>query len=153
MPGGKRMEILSLLDALEDAIENAVSVPFSGKCMVDRNEILELIQDIRLKLPDEIKQAKWISKERARILAEAQQEADDIVKNAESRIAAMVNEHEISQKAYEQAETILSNAKKSAREIRLGTREYADNILGRVEEMLKEMLEAIQENRNELKQK
>ena len=127
------MEILSLLDALEDAIENAVSVPFSGKCMVDRNEILELIQDIRLKLPDEIKQAKWISKERARILAEAQQEADDIVKNAESRIAAMVNEHEISQKAYEQAETILSNAKKSAREIRLGTREYADNILGRVE--------------------
>jgi len=153
MPGGKRMEILSLLDALEDAIENAVSVPFSGKCMVDRNEILELIQDIRLKLPDEIKQAKWISKERARILAEAQQEADDIVKNAESRIAAMVNEHEISQKAYEQAETILSNAKKSAREIRLGTREYADNILGRVEEMLKEMLEVIQENRNELKQK
>jgi len=147
------MEILSLLDALEDAIENAVSVPFSGKCMVDRNEILELIQDIRLKLPDEIKQAKWISKERARILAEAQQEADDIVKNAESRIAAMVNEHEISQKAYEQAETILSNAKKSAREIRLGTREYADNILGRVEEMLKEMLEVIQENRNELKQK
>lgn len=147
------MEILSLLDALEDAIENAVSVPFSGKCMVDRNEILELIQDIRLKLPDEIKQAKWISKERARILAEAQQEADDIVKNAESRIAAMVNEHEISQKAYEQAETILSNAKKSAREIRLGTREYADNILGRVEEMLKEMLEVIHENRNELKQK
>jgi len=147
------MEILSLLDALEDAIESAVSVPFSGKCMVDRNEILELIQDIRLKLPDDIKQAKWVSKERSRILAEAQQEADNIVKNAESRIAAMVNEHEISRKAYEQAETILNNAKKSAREIRLGTREYADSILGRVEEMLKEMLEVIQENRNELKQK
>ena len=147
------MEILSLLDALEDAIESAVSVPFSGKCMVDRNEILELIQDIRLKLPDDIKQAKWVSKERSRILAEAQQEADNIVKNAESRIAAMVNEHEISRKAYEQAENILNNAKKSAREIRLGTREYADSILGRVEEMLKEMLEVIQENRNELKQK
>ncbi|AGC67790.1 H+-ATPase subunit H [Thermoclostridium stercorarium subsp. stercorarium DSM 8532] len=147
------MEILTLLDALEDAIENAVSVPFSGKCMVDRNEILEIIQDIRLKLPDDLKQAKWISKERSRILAEAQQEADNIIKNAESRISALVNEHEISRKAQEQAETIINNAKKNAREIRLGTREYADSILGKVEEMLTEMLEIVKENRNELKQK
>lgn len=145
------MEILSLLEALEDAIENAVSVPFSGKCMVDRSEILDLIQDIRLKLPDDIKQAKWISKERSRILAEAQQEADNIIKNAESRIAAMVDEHEISRKAYEQAEVIINNAKKNAREIRLGTREYADNILSKVEEILQDTLEVIKANRNELK--
>jgi len=151
MPGGKRMEILSLLEALEDAIENAVSVPFSGKCMVDRAEILEIIQDIRLKLPDDLKQAKWVSKERARILAEAQQEADNIIKNAESRIASMVDEHEICRKAYEQAEVILNNAKKNAREIRLGTREYADNILSKVEEILQDTLEVIKANRNELK--
>lgn len=147
------MEILSLLETLEDIIENAVSVPFSGKCMVDRGEILELIQEIRLKLPDNIKQAKWVSKERSRILAEAQQEADNIVKNAESRIASLVNDHEIIKKAQEQAETIIGNAKKNAREIRLGTREYADNLLGRVEEMLEEMLKEIKEDRNELKQK
>lgn len=147
------MEILSLLETLEDIIENAVSVPFSGKCMVDRGEILELIQEIRLKLPDDIKQAKWVSKERSRILAEAQQEADNIVKNAESRIASLVNDHEIIKKAQEQAETIIGNAKKNAREIRLGTREYADNLLGRVEEMLEEMLKEIKEDRNELKQK
>ncbi|NLM11886.1 MAG: ATPase [Clostridiaceae bacterium] len=145
------MEILSLLEALEDAIEGGVSVPFSGKCMVDRGEILEIIQDIRLKLPDDIKQAKWVSKERARILAEAQQEADNIIKNAESRIAAMVDEHEISRKAYEQAEVIITNAKKNAREIRLGTREYADNILSKVEEILEDTLEVIKANRNELK--
>lgn len=145
------MEILSLLEALEDAIESGMSVPFSGKCMVDRDEVLELIQDIRLKLPDDIKQAKWITKERSRILAEAQQEADNIIKNAENRIASMVDEHEISRKAYEQAEVIITNAKKNAREIRLGTREYADNILSKVEEILEDTLEVIKVNRNELK--
>lgn len=145
------MEILSLLDALEDLIEKGVSVPFTGKCMVDRDEILDLIQDIRLKLPDEIKQAEWISSERSRILAEAQQEADNIVKNAENSISSLVDQHEITRKAYEQAESIIANAKKNAREIRLGTREYADGILGKVEEILENTLEVIKENRNELK--
>jgi cell division septum initiation protein DivIVA len=145
------MEILTVLEALEDAIERAVSVPFTGKCIVDRDEILDIIQDIRLKLPDELKHAKWISEERARILAEAQQEADDIIKSADSRIAALVDEHEICRKAYEQAEVIISNAKKNAREIRLGTREYADNVLNKVEEILEDTLEVIKANRNELK--
>ena len=145
------MEILTILEALEDLVERAVSVPFTGKCMVGRDEILDIIQDIRLNLPDDIKQAKWISEERARIFAEAQQEADEIVKNAEGRIAAMVDEHEICRKAYEQAEIIITNAKKNAREIRLGTREYADNILNKVEEILEDTLDVIKVNRNELK--
>ncbi|HEY8499591.1 MAG TPA: ATPase [Clostridia bacterium] len=145
------MEILTVLEALEDLVERAVSVPFTGKCMVSRDEILDIIQDIRLKLPDDIKQAKWISEERTRILAEAQQEADEIIKSAESRIAAMVDEHEICRKAYEQAEIIITNAKKNAREIRLGTREYADNILNKVEEILEDTLDVIKVNRNELK--
>ena len=63
----------------------------------------------------------------------------------------MVDEHEITKKAYEQAEVIISNAKKNAREIRLGTREYADNILGKVEEILDETLDIIKMNRQELK--
>lgn len=145
------MEILSVLEALEDTIERGVSVPFTGKCVVNRDEILDIIQDIRLKLPDDLKQAKWISEERARILAEAQQEADNIIKGAEGRIASIVDEHEISRKAYEQAEVIITNAKKNAREIRLGTREYADNILNKVEEILEDTLEVIKVNRNELK--
>lgn len=145
------MEILSVLEALEDAVESGVSVPFTGKCMVNRDEILDIIQDIRLKLPDDLKQAKWVSEERTRILSEAQQEADNIIKGAEGRIASMVDEHEISRKAYEQAEVIITNAKKNAREIRLGTREYADNILNKVEEILEDTLEVIKVNRNELK--
>lgn len=145
------MEILSVLEALEDAVERAMSVPFTGKCLISREEILEFIQDIRLKLPDDLKQARWVSEERSRILAEAQQEADNIIKGAEGRIASMVDEHEICRKAYEQAEVIITNAKKNAREIRLGTREYADNILNKVEEILEDTLDVIKVNRNELK--
>lgn len=63
----------------------------------------------------------------------------------------MVDEHEISRRAYEQAEVIINNAKKNAREIRLGTREYADSILSKVEEILEDTLEVIKANRDELK--
>jgi len=145
------MEILSILEALEDLIEKSKSVPFSGKCFVDREEILELIKEFRLKLPDDIKQAKWVKEERQRILLESQKEANNIIKEAENKIASLVDEHEITKKAYEQANEIISNAQKNAREIRLGTREYADSVLNKVEEILKETMEVIQANREELK--
>lgn len=145
------MEILAILEALEEVVERGVSVPFSGKCMVDREEILEIIKEVRLKLPDDIKQAKWVKEERQRILLEAQKEANEIVKDAEGKIAALVDENEITKKAYEQANEIVSNAQKNAREIRLGTREYADSILNKVEEILQETVDVVQQNRDELK--
>jgi vacuolar-type H+-ATPase subunit H len=145
------MEILSILEALEDVVENSVSMPFLGKSLVDKEEILEIIKEIRLKLPDDIKQAKWIKEERQRILLEAQKEAGNIVKEAENKIAALIDEHEITQRAYEQAEEIIANAQKGAREIRLGTREYADEVLNKVEEILNDTLGVIKVNRQELK--
>lgn len=146
------MELLEFLEQIEDIVESGAGVPFTGgKCMVNRDEILEIIQDIRLKLPDDMKQAKRIADEKARIITEAQQEAENILKNAENRIAALVDENEITKKAYEQAEVIISNAKKNAREIRLGTREYADSVLNKVEEILDDTLDVIKMNRQELK--
>ncbi len=145
------MEILSILETLEDIIEKSVSVPFSGRCLVDREEILEIIKEMRLKLPDDLKQAKWVKEERQKILMEAQKEANNVVKEAESKISALVDEHEISRQAYDQANEIISNAQKNAKEIRLGTREYADSILNKVEEILKEALEVVQADRSELK--
>jgi len=146
------MELLELLEQMEEIVENGTGIPFSGgKCIVNRDEVLEIIQEIRLRLPDDMKQAKRIVEEKERIIDEAQQEAENILNNAESRIAALVDEHEITKQAYEQAEVIISNAKKNAREIRLGTREYADSILSKVEEILEETLDVIKMNRQELK--
>jgi vacuolar-type H+-ATPase subunit H len=145
------MEILSILEALEELVENAPGVLFSGRCILDRDEVLEIVKEIRLKLPDDLKQAKWVKDERQRILQEAQKEGNDIIKNAESRISSLVDEHEITKKAYEQANDMITNAKQNSREIKLGTKEYADNVLGKVEEILKETLEVIQVNREEMK--
>ena len=145
------MEILSVLETLEDLVEKSVSVPFSGKCLVDKEEILEIIKEVRLKLPDDIKQAKWVKEERQRILLEAQKEANNILKDAESKIASLVDEHEITKKAYEQANEIVTGAQKNAREIRLGTKDYADSVLDKVEEILNDTIEVIKMDRQELK--
>ena len=120
-------------------------------CILDREAVLDLVQEIRLKLPDDIKEANRVTEEKIRILAEAQQEAEHIIGNAESRIAALVDENEITKKAYEQSEVIIANTKKNAREIRLGTKEYADDVLNQVSQILEETLDVINMNRQELK--
>ena len=89
------MEIFTLLETLEELLETSRNLPFSSKGIVDKDEMLDLIKEIRIKLPDELKQAKWVKEERQRILVEAQKEADDIVKEAENRIISMIDEHEI----------------------------------------------------------
>ena len=68
----QKMEIFTLLENLEDILDNSRGLPFSQKSIVYKGEIIEVIKEIRLKLPDELKQAKWIKEERQRILVEAQ---------------------------------------------------------------------------------
>ncbi len=145
------MEIFTLLETLEDMLDRSKSVPFSDKCIVDKEEILEIIKEIRLKLPDELKQAKWVKEERQRILVEAQNEADEIIKEAENRIISMIDEHEITRKAYEKKVEIIETANEMSREITKGTKDYADNVLSGIEVALEEALKVIQNNRKELK--
>ena len=145
------MEIFTLLENIEDILEKSKGVPFSNKVLVDKEEILEIISELRLKLTEELKQAKWIKEERQRILVEAQKEADDIVKEAENRIISMIDEHEITKKAYEKKAEIIETANEMSREISKGTKDYADNLLNGIEVSLQEALKIIQNNRNELK--
>ncbi|MCT4631708.1 MAG: ATPase [Firmicutes bacterium] len=84
------MKVLDLLEDLEDLIENGSSIPLTGRVVLDREDLLELVKDIRLQLPDEIKQAKWIKEERNKILAEAQDESERITKEAQSRYQNIV---------------------------------------------------------------
>lgn len=145
------MEIFTLMDELEEYLEGAKTIPFTNKCIVDSEEILDILKEIRLKLPDELKQAKWVKEERNRILVEAQKEAEGIVKEAENRIISMIDEHEITRKAYEQKAQIIETANEMSREISKGTKDYADNILEKVEGVLQDALKTIENNRKELK--
>ena len=159
------MEIFTLLETLEDILEKSRKVPLTSKVIVEKEEILNIIKEIRLKLPDELKQAKWIKEERERIIAEAQKDADDIVKEAENRIISMIDEHEITRKAYEKKDEIIATANEIYREVSKDTSNYADNILENIEKTMTNLgktvsdvelaiqnaLETIQNNRKELK--
>ena len=145
------MEIFTLLETLEEILEQSKKIPFTDKAVLDKEAILEIIKEIRLKLPDELKQAKWVKEERQRILVEAQNEADGIIKEAENRIISMIDEHEITKKAYEQKAQIIETANEMSREISQGTKEYADNVLGSIQVALEDALKVIQNNRKELK--
>ena len=74
------MEIFTLLETLEYIVERSRTVPLTKKGIIEKEELLDIVKEIRLKLPDELKQAKWVKEERQRILEEAQKEANDIVK-------------------------------------------------------------------------
>lgn len=159
------MEIFTLLETLEDILENSKTLPFSDKSIIEKEQFLDIIKEIRLKLPEELKQAKWIKEERERIIAEAQKDADDIVREAENRIISMIDEHEITKKAYDKKTEIIADANEMYREITKGTNDYVDGILANIENNMLELgkslsnvemtiqnaLETIQNNRKELK--
>lgn len=137
------MEIFTLLDTIEDIIERSKTVPFTDKGIVSKNELLDIIKEIRLKLPDELKQAKWIKEERERIITEAQKDADDIVKEAENRIISMIDEHEITKKAYEKKTEIIATANDIYREYSTNANEYANSVLKDVQDTMIKLCETI----------
>ena len=141
--------VLKLLEELEQVVDEGRSSPFSNKVQVDKDEIFEIIDEIKMKLPNEIKQSKWVIEERNKILVDAQKEADEMLKEAEVRLSKLVEEHAVTQKAYEQAAEIMDAAKKSAKEMRLGAIDYADDVMGVAEQRLREMQDSFEhENRN-----
>ena len=145
------MEIFTLLETIEEMLEDSKKLPFTNKAIVDKEQVLDIIKEIRLKLPEELKQAKVIKEEHDRIIAKANEEAEEIVKEAENRIISMIDEHEITKKAYEQKNKIIENANDMAREISNGTKAYADSILESVQVTLEDALKIIENNRKEVK--
>ena len=145
------MEIFELFDNLEELIAEAGRIPLTGKVVVNEDELIEVIEQIRNSLPDELRQARWVLKERKRIIADAENEAREIVQQAKDYTAKLDDENEITKLARQQAEEILLKAQEEAREIRLGSHAYAERVLVKVEEVLDNLTESVQRGRAELK--
>ncbi len=145
------LEVLEIIELMEDVVEKAITIPFSGKSLIDKDELADLLQEIRLHLPEDFKQAKWVKDERQRILDEANKEAVAILKSAQEQATAMVDEHEITKKAYAQANEIVASAQKNSVEIRTGTLKYADDVMASLEVRIEKLLNNVHENRKELK--
>lgn len=145
------MDILNLLERIEDIIEEASKFPLSNKVMIDKEEILEVINEIRLKLPDEINRASWVAKERQRILNEAQSEADELIEKVKEQQKYLVEENEITRQAQKYADKLIQEAEIKANEMKIGAYSYSDEILSKLQEKIREINGIIEQNREVLK--
>ena len=145
------MDLLNLIDEVEDIVEAGTGVPLTGKVMIDRDELLDIIKEIRIKLPDEIKQAAWIKEERQRIIDEAQKTSTAMISEAETRLEELIDREEVIKQANQRAEEIVRRAELSSEEIRNGALEYADELLYEAQENFKELIQLLNDNRKELR--
>ncbi len=144
------MDVLVLIDKLDDLVHNAKPVPLTDQVRVDKEEIYDILDQMRATIPEEIKQARWIVKERQEMLAEAKREAERIVKEARERQERLISDEEITKQAERAAEDIIEDARGREREIRLGAEDYADDILNTLEVNLSKFIAAVQRGRDRL---
>ncbi len=123
------VNVVELLEYLQDLIENSPKVPISGKTMVDRKEILDVIDQIINYLPDQFKKAQWVMNEKDRIIGEAKKEYEAVKKETIEMMRQNVENHDVVKEAKVRAQEIVSAAKREAKAMRLGARDYCDEIL------------------------
>lgn len=123
------MKVLELLDEIEDIIDTSSGFPLTGKILVDAEELLEIVREIRIELPDEIQQAQWIKDERQRILDEAKKEYEAVLKEARTQAETLIENDDITVKAKVRADEIMRVAEANVRSLKLSTFDYIDSIL------------------------
>ena len=165
------MKVLELLNEIEEIIDTASGFPLTGKIMIDAQEILEIVKEIRIELPDEIEQAHWVKSERQRILDDARKEYDKVLMDAKKQAEELIESDDIVVKAKAMSEEIISQAETKVTQLQMGVFDYIDSILydfqGKMEELnaryfgdmfndLERTFDAINitlaDNRNEIKE-
>jgi len=144
------MDVLVLIDKLDDLVHNAKAVPLTDQVRIDREEIYDILDQMRATIPEEIKQARWIVKERQEMLAEAKREVDRLLAEAREQAVREASQTEIVKIAERQADEIVDDARRSAREMKLEMEDWADNQLASLEVNLERFLTAVRRGRERL---
>lgn len=139
------MDIFAQLDRFEDFVANSKRVPLSSSVMVNEAEFYDLLDDIRATLPVELKQARQVTKDKERILSEAQRKEDDLLDKAQKRAEQMVAETEIMKQAELERDHMIDEAQEEARRIILDAEDVADRIFGEMEASLTEVRDSTEE--------
>ncbi len=147
--------IEQIIEEMEDYIDTCKGPLFGSgdKIVVNRERMEELLRELRMKTPEEIKRYQKVLANKDAILEDAQQKAQAIIAQANIQNQELVNEHEIMQQAYEQAnqviematnqaQEILDNATRDANEIRLGAIQYTDDMLAKLQGMVQDLVES-----------
>ena len=130
------MNIHEAIDRIEYLIAHSRQIPLTRTVVLDQEEALACVDDLRLNLPDEIKQARWTLQEQQRLLSEAQSEAARTVSKAGERAQTMIGQHELVKRAEKQADALLKDATLRAEETRRAADRYAWDVMQNLESQL-----------------
>lgn len=138
------IEINLLLDRLEALLVESRQFMLTSNIIVDRDRCFDIINQMRVSIPEEVKKAKRLQQERDRIIAQANEEAERITNLARRQSAEMLEEHQLAQQAENKGQMIIERAQREAQEIRMGADEYALSVLRQIEQRLLEQLGTVQ---------
>ncbi|MFN8232966.1 MAG: hypothetical protein U0V56_05700 [Actinomycetota bacterium] len=138
------MDLAGRLQQLEDMVREAKSMPLSSSALLNRDEVLEMLQEMREGLPEEIKQARWIVRDREELLAKARADAEKLVEAAREEQLRLARKEEIAERAREEADRIVAEADGQTRAMREEAEDYVDAKLAQFEIALRRILEDAQ---------
>lgn len=144
------IDVLYLVDRLEALLNKGWRVPLTAKTMIDEDEFLDIVDQMRIAFPEEIKQAKKIVQDRDRLIAQAQEEAQRIIEFAKEDAARLTNEHAIVKSAQQTAAQIHQQAQVSAMQTRQGADDYAAQVLKDVQARLEAVIEQVTKLQNQV---
>lgn len=145
------MNMEEMLEQLDEALDTGMKLP-GKKTVVDVEKIRAMIDDLRLNMPSEIKQARGIVADRTEIITNAKKEADSIIRTAEERAKALIAQEEITRLAQEKAAEIISAAQTKSREMRKAAQDFVDDLMRRTDDGLTANLAEVRKTRAALKQ-
>ena len=143
-------DVETILLRVKEMVETGRSMPMSASVMVNREEVLELIEEAVATLPQELRHARWLLKERDEFLAQARREADDIIEAGRVRAERMVERHEIVREARRVAQAVADEAEAGARQLQHEAEDYVDQKLASFEIVLERTMQAVQKGRERL---
>jgi len=130
------MDILQLIDRLEELFNESKSIPLTRNVMVDEDRMLDIIDQMRIAIPEEVKKAQQLLGQRDRVLAQAQEEANRTLELARQKAEQMVTKDMVAQEAARRAEQIVAQARNEAENIRADADDYAMNSLTQLQDEL-----------------
>jgi cell division septum initiation protein DivIVA len=146
------MNIEELINALDEIILAGWSLPLTnGQCIVDREKVKDIIQEMRLNIPTEIRHAKAIVADKNDILAKAKKEADEIVAKAKKEAQRIASEEEILKLANSKASEVVGAAQAKSKEIKQNTSAYSESVLEKMEDVLAKTLIEVKQTRQQIK--
>ena len=143
-------EVERLIQGLINVVDAARPVPLSSSSMINKDEVVSVLNDISLRLPDEIRAARWLLKQREDFLARTQREGDELIDLARARAGQMVQKSEVVKAAEVRARRIVEDAQAEARRLQLETEDYCDQRLASFEAVLKKTQKIVADGRSKL---